>query len=261
MRPALEDQLYKACLLLFGPDIEISRDFLHYIQPSGIKSAYRKMALLTHPDRLSSSGENERRRSTDRFIETNRAYELLNNFIQSRDRRMRSRARNVKRGFCNDFGNGSRRQGNFYSGRVPERGLPLGQFLFYSGKISWEALIKAIIWQRKQRPKVGEIAKGWGLLSDEQIMSLITNRKPGEPLGEAAVRLRLLKPHQVNTLLFYQKRLQRPFGEYFLINKILNGNELDASLRSYMTHNARYRRHARAGYRKPFNNSWHFRSP
>jgi hypothetical protein len=92
-------------------------------------------------------------------------------------------------------------------------------------------------------------------------MSLITNRKAGEPLGEAAVRLRILKSHQVNTLLFYQKRLQRPFGEYFLINRILNGNELEMSLKAYTKHNARYKRHTRPGYRSPFNSSWRFRSP
>ena len=43
--------LFKACESLFGTDIDASVDFLRYLKPDGVKAAYRKRALETHPDR------------------------------------------------------------------------------------------------------------------------------------------------------------------------------------------------------------------
>jgi len=35
-------------------------------------------------------------------------------------------------------------------------------YLYYAGQISISALIKAVVWQRLQRPSVGAIAVSWG---------------------------------------------------------------------------------------------------
>ena len=43
-------ELFKACNILFGSEIDTNMDFLYYIQTNGIKSAYRKKAFQTHPD-------------------------------------------------------------------------------------------------------------------------------------------------------------------------------------------------------------------
>ena len=44
-------QLYDACHVLFGSDIDVSVDFLQYLQIPGLKAVYRRKALETHPDR------------------------------------------------------------------------------------------------------------------------------------------------------------------------------------------------------------------
>ena len=243
MKTVHEKRLFKACHLLFGRQIDVSRDFLSYIQPSGIKSAYRKMALQTHPDRFTS--EEEDTPDSGMFIETNQAYELLTDFVNARDSgEVRMETVSTPRQTAEPKSRRRRRRKNrkpkketFYTGKIPNRGLLFGQYLFYSGKVSWESLIRAIVWQRSQRPRMGEIAMSWKMLSDWQFRLILLKRRPGELMGEVAVRICLLKQAQVNALLYHQRRLQKPFGEYFLINNILSRSELQAILTEFIRHN------------------------
>lgn len=48
---AEEQDLYKACQIIFEPDPAFLRDFLKYIQVTGVKSAFPKRAMEGHPDR------------------------------------------------------------------------------------------------------------------------------------------------------------------------------------------------------------------
>ena len=52
---AEEQQLFRSCEILFGSQVSISREFLEYLQPSGLQGAYRKRALETHPDRMTGN--------------------------------------------------------------------------------------------------------------------------------------------------------------------------------------------------------------
>ncbi len=60
--------------------------------------------------------------------------------------------------------------------------------LFYSGLVSWKTYIKALIWQRRQRPLIGQIALHWGLLTLPDIRDILAARRLGEKFGESAVR-------------------------------------------------------------------------
>ncbi len=81
-----EKELYRACQIIFGLEASISREFLEYLQPSGIKSAYRKKALETHPDRVIHCDELTRKKSEDLFRTIQQAYENLNSYIKARER-------------------------------------------------------------------------------------------------------------------------------------------------------------------------------
>jgi hypothetical protein len=48
-------ELYHACRILFGTELQCSPEFLDYLQISGVKSAFRRRAMETHPDRLSAN--------------------------------------------------------------------------------------------------------------------------------------------------------------------------------------------------------------
>lgn len=240
-----EMKLLRACQVLFGPQVQVTREFLYYIQPSGIKSAYRKRALKTHPDRAAHLDKLANTKTVESFIETNRAYRQLLEFIHRRDNGSRvfvtaaGRARPKARPMRARREEPPQQRGNFYSGPIPSRKLPLGQFLFYSGEIPWEALIKAIVWQRNQRPRLGDIAKQWGWLAEQDVLYALRKRTLGEPIGETLVRHGLLSRAQLDTIIRRQRQMQRPFGEYFVINRHITRSRLTRLLREFKRHNSR----------------------
>ncbi len=55
---ALQPEILAACRLLFGRPGVLSPSFLAGLEPDSLKSAFRKMALQTHPDRALALGKN-----------------------------------------------------------------------------------------------------------------------------------------------------------------------------------------------------------
>jgi hypothetical protein len=131
--------------------------------------------------------------------------------------------------------------GNYFSGPAPERRLLFGEFLFYSGEVPWEAFIKAIVWQRSQRPRCGDMALKWGWVSRRHLVSALRWRRHGEPIGEAFVRLKHMSRLQVDSLLKAQRKAQKPFGEFFIEKGYLSRSYLNAILfQRYNAHNHKY---------------------
>jgi len=108
------------------------------------------------------------------------------------------------------------------------RPLLFGEFLYYSGLIPWKALIEAIVWQQRQRPRFGEVAMRWFHLSNREIDWILSEKKPFERIGEAAVRKSLLNRFQVNTILYYQRSRQRKIGEFFVEKGYLTEDRIPA---------------------------------
>ena len=136
-------ELFNACSILFGFDSPISSEFLISLNPSDLRAAYLKKSLETHPDRARVLGENEIALNK-RFKKVNLAYESLRSAIESNIRyilKERTTVSKTKRSWFSD---------HFYRGRLPKRELLIGQFLYYSGIVSWRTLIGAIIWQKRQ---------------------------------------------------------------------------------------------------------------
>jgi len=253
-------ELFQACEKIFGPEVNLSFEFLEYLQPIGIKTAYRKRALETHPDRAKVLGSFDRDLNTE-FIDVQQAYEKLLLFVE------KNNGSNVSP-FFNDFkarqaqsyqspenssytssykdtrthkggqkkGHHDQRYANkknknhhsdhFYTGSFPKGILMIGQFLYYSGLISWRTLIEAICWQRRQRPKIGQIAIGWGLISSEDVMQILTDRTLNEKFGECARRIGYISNFEQFALVGKQRQLQRPLGEYFITNDILSSMDI-----------------------------------
>ncbi|MBZ0155363.1 MAG: J domain-containing protein [Alphaproteobacteria bacterium] len=236
------DTLYRACTVLFGPDVVVSQGFLSYLELSGVKSAYRRRALATHPDRVIIQDEEERKRNTELFIEANWAYRELVSYLRERDRGDPSRrsARPEARP-TEAHAAGIYRTVRFYSGGIPRRPLLFGEYLYYSGRVPWNAFIGSIIWQRRQRPRFGDIAKRWRYLSDQDIREIISHRGLCEPMGETSLRLNLLSRLQVNTVLMHQRMQQRKIGEYFTENGYLTAEMLQEILLAFKRHNHQFK--------------------
>lgn len=238
-----ETEIIHACRVLFGPELHLSREFLNYLQPSGARSAYRKKAKLTHPDRFAGSGSSIKARQEKLFQHLNQAHETVQSYLKQRQAApdtMRSQTRtgpSSRPESARPAAGGNR----VYRGPLPARPLQLGQFLYYRGLIPYAAVIAAITWQRQQRPSLGEIARRWRWLDEKEIERILKLRSGYSRFGERAERLGLLNPLQVRTLLFHQRSRQKQIGRYFIEHNQITESRLDQLLAELAEHNLRYR--------------------
>ncbi len=239
--------IIRSCRVLFGPDFSVSREFLFYcLQYSGIKSAFRKKALLTHPDRFILS--DPRRKEANDFILIKQARDDLTDFIRKRDKKGNVGAKanktseaeqKTKSPYRRSAAKARRKKWDgYHRGPVPSRYLRLGEFLFYKRQIAWNDLIKAIVWQRRQRPCFGKIVIDWRMLNEYELRFVLKRKNLSERLGEVAIRLNLLTPMQVNTVLFRQGTLQNPIGHYFVKHNFLSPHRIDFLLSDLEEHNS-----------------------
>jgi len=270
-----EMELLNACQVLFGSELQVSRSFLEYIQLSGIKSAYRKKAMETHPDM--STGRN----GADLFMAVQQAYENLVNYIEARKHGFTFQSRPVRapqrpsrpayqpcrssaqrpkarpythqrststahkqhqsgkpRNSTTYKTNGATRSTNkFYQGSIPNRKLLFGHYLYYTGITNWQTIIKALVWQRTDRPRLGELGCRFGWLSSQDILRILKNRNLSDPFGKSALHMGLLTREQLRLLLFQQKRLQKKFGQYFINNNLLTREQLAQLVNQFRAHN------------------------
>ena len=262
--------LINDCYLLFGSEIFNYVDFLRGLSPSELKTAYRKKAFETHPDRARTLGKNEDK-MYDRFKEVITAYERLNSVVQGgkifilRDevpkkenaartnRHTQTRQKstsgfsytgNVRKSKHTQMAKRSASD-RFYNGNVPKRELLIGQFLYYSGLISWKTLFDAVYWQRKRRPIIGKIALDWGILTSDDIKRILTERNHKEHFGEYALRNGFITHFEHLAIIGRQKKLQPPIGEYFIQQGILANTELRKMIESLKIHNRKVIKRAR----------------
>jgi hypothetical protein len=264
-------ELFKACETIFGPDVNLSIEFLEYLQPIGIKTAYRKRALETHPDRAKALGSFARDLNRE-FIDVQQAYEKLLLFVETNNgsvigaasfngfktQQQPSYQSSEKSSYTSSYQNTRQHKGrqkrsphdpkytskkhkshsdHFYSGSFPDGNLMIGQFLYYSGLISWRTLIEAICWQRRQRPQIGQIATAWGLICSHDVRRILTARNLNEKFGECALRNGYISNFELLALVGKQRRLQRPLGEYFITSGILSATDLISMAKKQQLHN------------------------
>jgi len=226
-------ELFNACRVLFGHDIDLSVDFLHYLHHDGVKSAFRRKAKETHPDL--SAHVSSHNADAELFHRANEAYELLGNFILNRGRRRKT---------DNNFVDTSREcnkppespPNTYHHGSLPPRPLPFGRYLYYRGIIPFRVLLDALTWQRGGRATIGSIAREWGWLTHSDVEAILSVRSVGR-FGENAVRCGLLSSFQVKLLLMNQKSRLRRIGQYFVVHKMVNSQQMESLARDHHLHN------------------------
>ena len=250
IREAGQDDLLEACRLLFGTRLDPS--FLEHVQESGLRTAWRRAALRTHPDR--STDRAAKIRDNDRFIEARRAYGLLQEYLCRRGaHRERAAARAPGAGPNRTAQRPpprprhprpapQRPSEHRTAAAVPRRRLRLGEFLYHSRVITFSALVETLVFQRRQRERFCEVVLRWGYLSTVQVETLLARRLPLERIGETALRLRLLTTPQVRLVLTFQRMQQEPLGKFFVRRGLLTARRLDEQLHRLTCHNASLRR-------------------
>jgi len=254
---ASHTDLYHACRILFGPELQCSREFLDYLQIGGVKSAFRRRAMETHPDRLSVCGHQGGALDASGFHLVRQAYENLLGFLHDKEQPPPIKsARNGREAQDASEPTGQWRhirpivlpgeipgRGGFanteryHQGELPDRVLLFGHFLYYSGLANWRTIARVLAWQRSERPRLGEIGLRYGWLDREDIALVLRRRPPCTPFGQTARTLGLLDQRQVRLLLARQHQLQKKFGTILLEKNLLNGYELQELLQRFQDHN------------------------
>lgn len=239
-----ENELLDACRVLFGSEVQLSRDFLFYVQPCGIKSAFRQKAKQVHPDRHAAVAADEYERQTELFREVNEAYKLLDRFSTSEQKRLWTPADQDTTFRSNSNGQQPEEPpaDSPDSFSLPQRYLEAGLYLYHRGVITYPEMIEALVWQRRQRPVLGDLAIRWGWLKEGEIQLLMQQGSFRGRFGARAVRYGYLTPFQVQVLLRYQQRCQQPFAQYFVEQGILSADEVKRLMREQAQHNARYKK-------------------
>jgi hypothetical protein len=181
------------------------------------------------------------------FIEILKAYDVLNAFFKQRDEGLwkevkRAAAPWTQRGAAKrpeTARKPAHRTGQFWGGGIPFQPLEIGRYLYYSKRISYQALIDALVWQRNQRPVIGDIALRWGWLNAGAIDRITRPGGVTGRFGEKAMGLGLLSSFQVKTLLFFQRSRQERLGQYFVVHKLLAKDDMERSVTELQEHNAR----------------------
>jgi hypothetical protein len=222
---------------------------LFTLQPEGLKSAYRKKAKETHPDFFACEAPNVQKEQSSRFRDVVDAYDIVNRYFKQREIRLRAsspvhayrspRERNKKAWGPANNGNGP--AGPPVHKPLPLRSLQFGQYLYYRGFISYRALIDAIVWQRKQRPVIGDIALRWGWLNTAAIERIIRASGLRGRFGEKALALDLLTSFQVRVLLTFQLSRQKRLGTYFVEHHIMKPEKLERLGQELNEYNMRFR--------------------
>lgn len=250
-------ELQQAIQLLFADmTFKASGPSFYRLGMVDIKKEYRKKALLLHPDRSELLGEN-RRTLEEKFKQINHAYGILKSEFQDkyfilrvksvprpvRARQPETPARETRNGFSHREAPAQKNSGKefFYIGNsLPRRSLRLGEYLFCRRLISWETLIKAIAWQYRHRPRLGEIALDLDYLTHRDIREILKKKCLNEPFGQAAVRLGFLNDYRCLVLLGRQRRYGVPLGRFFLDRGIVTEAELERYVQENRLHNLRY---------------------
>ena len=223
--------LFNAYHLLFGHEKGVSIELLKQLRLPALKAMYWKKALETHPDRSKVLGRIESEMD-ERFKEVTLAYENLSSILKGNRTGILGDETGIQKKNFSD---------RFYKGWLPKRRLLIGQFLYYSGYISWRNLIDAITWQKRQRPSIGQIALNWGILSSYDIKRILTERnieqRHKEKFCQYAWNKGYITSFEHMALLGKQRLLQRPIGEYFMEHGILCDREVDRMVTKQRIHN------------------------
>lgn len=237
-----ETALLNACRTLFGKEVNLSHEFLDYLQPSGARTAFRNQAKAHHPDAHAGSAPHIRQRQTERFREIRQAYDLLIEYLEKRPRLHASSFRNRPVRTASPRAGtkarqDTRRRSSAKPTVIPSIPLEFGMYSFYQGKITYQQLIEALVWQRRQRPTLGAIAQRWGWLAEAEVSRVLGYRGQAVRFGKKAIELGYLKPFQVEALLSHQRTLQKRIGEYFVEKGLLSEEETNRIAQNLARHN------------------------
>jgi len=249
-------RLFSACRVLFGPGVTLDERFLAGLDIASVRRRFRKRATEVHPDRSAVLCKHPTVLA-EAFKQVEAAYRTLCEHLAAGQRTARkplttptcaTQPAKSPQGFPRSFGGakdgkqaGTRQfpGDHFWSGPIPARTLRMGEFMYYSGRIPWSELIRALAWQARQAPRFGQVARSYGYLTPEHIFSVLTRRHGKERIGEAALRLGFITTLQRHVVLTAQQKARARIGDYFVQAGLIEAQDIEVLGRVLRGHNAR----------------------
>jgi hypothetical protein len=216
--------------------------FLERLDVAVVRRAWRRIAVASHPDAVRRGGGRAVKHDGSLFIEASQAYELLMGHLLRKPAAPGSPRRAADPARSHPPAKPAGGSALFYHGPVPRRRLRLAEFLYYTGRVSWQSLIGAIVWQRAAQPRFGELARELRSISAQDLQRILGSRLRHEHTGETARRLNLLTTDEVERILRLQRARRRPIGRYFLEKESMTAAQLTTPLRELYRHNGRWSR-------------------
>jgi hypothetical protein len=226
MDELLSPVVVEACATLLGVEPARAAAALARLEPIELKAIFRRKALQTHPDRAVALGV-EARVLGDRFKALNQAFDVLSRHLAERQARPRARP------------TPPRPADGYWAGGLPAQPLRFGEYLFFGRWLTRGALLAALAMQQR-RPRFGETAVALGYLQQLEVEQLEMRRLANERLGDAAVRLGLLRPAQRARVVAAQAARTPRLGECLLRLGAISAHELTHLVARHQEHNARY---------------------
>lgn len=231
-----------AARILFGGPADLRR-----VTPAEVKSAFRRRVRLLHPDSARSAVHH----SGEAVSSLVSARDILIEHLQTAQKPAAPTAQPRPAATSTVYPRPTivkpvrpvveripkKEHERYYTGVFPTYKLKFGQFLYFAGEVSWQDLVRAMRWQRDQRPAYGEIAKAWGWLSDKDIQAIRAATELPGMFGERAVSLGLLTEKQASFLVRHQHHSQPRLGGYFVQERILLPNDVTRLLTAMQRHN------------------------
>ena len=128
----------------------------------------------------------------------------------------------------------------FHQGEMPQKRMQLGMYLYHKGIISYQALARALAWQRSCRPQFGELAKSWGFMTDAGINATLREVNTSDKFGELAMALGHLRKDQRGVVVLHQLSLQPTIGRYFVANRFVTERQLMQCIAEMNRHNSHH---------------------
>lgn len=247
-------EMRSACTVLFGPRAALDSGFLARVDVAELRRCFRVRALEMHPDRAAILGR-PAGALAEEFKRVEAAHRALVAHLEAGGRldlqagaapagvhRVRSDLRHRPRPPARASAGpqpASRPMDHYWHSGLPARTLRFGEYLYYSGRISWMQLIRALVWQAGERPRFGRLAAQFGYLTPDAVTQSLTQRRPDERIGEAALRLHLMSALQHQVVLLAQTSGRRRIGDFFLESRALQPFDIEDLGRAFRQHNAR----------------------
>ncbi len=227
---AINHEMKHAWRLLFGGP-PLRAEMWIRVEETELRRAFKQRALEFHPDRAQALGRAPEALAAE-FTALSDAYTLLHQALARRVTPPPMPARKPQPP--------ARPEQDFvWRQAIPNRRLRLGQFAFYSGRLSWRRLARALTCQRQQGPSFGDLALQWHYLTDAQLNHLVSARRCSEMIGETAVRLGWLSPYQRDAVVGMQRKSRPKLGDVLVQLGFLDRDMIDNVELQRQQHNLR----------------------